>query len=58
MLALGIGVSFSPRKTLCVFPQTFPFSTLKAFGVGDDLPYSATASIWAEQRWEELRNAI
>ena len=51
MLTLSIGVSFSPRKTQGGFPQTFPVSMLKAFRVGDDLPYSATASTWAEQRW-------
>jgi len=31
---------------------------LKAFGVGNNLPYSATASTLAEQHWEELRNTI
>jgi hypothetical protein len=55
---LTIGVSFSPRKTQGGFPQTFPVSTLKTFVVGDDLSYAATVSTWAEQRWEELRNAI
>jgi hypothetical protein len=42
----------------CGFPQTSPITTLKTFGVGNDLPYSAPASAWAEQHREELRNAI
>jgi hypothetical protein len=54
MLTRGIGVSFSTSKTQGGFPQTLPLSTLKAFGVGDDLPYSATASAMAEQRWVEF----
>jgi hypothetical protein len=58
MLTLSIVVSVSPRKAQSSFPQTFPNSTLKAFGAGDDLPDSATASKWAEQRGKELRNAI
>jgi hypothetical protein len=58
MLTLSIGVSVSLRKTQGGFPQAFPFSTLKAFGTGNDLPYSTTASTWAEQRREELRNTI
>jgi hypothetical protein len=39
MLTLSIGVSFSPRQAQGGFPsQTLPLSTLKALGVGDDLP--------------------
>jgi len=42
VLTFSISVSFSP------FPRTSPFTTLKTFGAGNDLPYSATASVWAE----------
>jgi hypothetical protein len=58
MLTLSIGVSFSPRKTQGRFPTGPSTLHAKAFGVGVDLPYSATASTWAKQRWEELRIAI
>jgi hypothetical protein len=58
MLTLIVSVNFFPRETQSSFPQTFPVSTLKALGAGDDLPYSATASTWAEQCREKLRNAI
>ncbi len=45
MLTLSINISFSPRETV---PQVLPLTTLKAFGGGNDLPYSDTASAWAE----------
>jgi hypothetical protein len=52
-------VSVSRRaKRTGSFSQAFPFSTLEAFGIGNDLHYSATANAWAEQRREELRNNI
>ena len=40
------------------FAQPFPLTTLKVFGVGNDLSYSATANAWNEQRRETLRNTI
>jgi hypothetical protein len=58
MPALSSGVSLSLRQTQSSFPQTFPISALKAFGAGDDLPDSATASTLTEQRGKELRKAI
>jgi hypothetical protein len=58
MLTLIVSVNFFPREKQSSFPQTFPVSTLKALGDGDDLPYSATASRWAEESREKLRNTI
>jgi hypothetical protein len=37
---LGFVVSFTTYKSKGCFPQTFPFATMKTFGVGDDLSYS------------------
>jgi hypothetical protein len=58
MLTLIVSVNFFPRKAQSSFPQTFPVSTLKALGAGDDVPYSATANRWSEQSREKLRNTI
>jgi hypothetical protein len=57
-LCLRLALASVSRRAKRGFPQALPFTTLTAFGVGNDLPYSATASAWAEQRREELRNAI
>ena len=58
MLALSIGISFSPCKTQCGFPQTFPFTTLEAFGARYSLSYSSSTTAWCKQRREKLRDNI
>jgi hypothetical protein len=45
-------------KRPCGFLGAHPLTTLKAFSVGNDLPYSATASAWAEHRREELQRNV
>jgi hypothetical protein len=54
MLTLIVSVNFFPREKQSSFPQTFPVSTLKTLGAGDDLPYSATASRWEKSRHVSL----
>jgi len=58
MRTLRFMVIFSPCKSQGGFPQTFPLTTLEAFGVGDYLSYSATANAWRKQRREKLRNNV